>query len=270
MALPTDPAQSREEALARRRAAEEEALLREVDDAVRQDELAGFGQRYGRQLLIGGAVIILGFGGFLYWQSRQHAALEKESNALIVALDQAQAGNLASAATAASALIGQGADGPEASARLVAAGAAVEQNNTAEAKKQLTALIDDAKAPQAIRDVATLRLVALEFDTMDKNQVIARLGPLAKPDNPWFGSAGELVAMAYLEQGKRAEAGKLLASIATTATVPEAIRSRARQMAGVLGVDAIPDVETFLKQQQQRQQASNPASGSAPAPQPAA
>ena len=270
MALPTDPAQNREEVLARRRAAEEEALLREVDDAVRQDELASFGERYGRQLVIGAAVVVLGFGGYLFWQSRQHSALEAESNAIIIALDQAQAGNFASAATGASALIGDGADGPEASARLVAAAAAAEQNNLAEARKQLAALSDDASAPKAMRELATLRLAALEFDTMDKAQIIQRVGPLAKPDNPWFGSAGELVAMAYLEQGKRGEAGKLFASIANTDTVPDPIRSRARQMAGVLGVDAIPDVEQFLKQQQERQQASDAAAGAAPAPQPAA
>jgi hypothetical protein len=116
-----------------------------------------------------------------------------------------------------------------------------------------------------MRDLARLRLVALQFDTMDKGQVIAQLGPLARPDSPWFGSAGELVAMAYLEQGKRAEAGRLFADIARTVSVPDPIRSRARQMAGVLGVDAIPNVETFL--QQQRQQGQSPA---APQPQPAA
>lgn len=264
MALPPDQT-SREEILARRRAAEEEALLREVDDAVRQDDLASFGQRYGRTLALGAAIFVLAFGGYLFWQSRQGAALETESNAVIAALDQAQAGNFAAAGTAASALIGQGADGPEASARLVAAGAAVEQNNLPEAKKQLAALAADAGAPQAMRDLATLRLTALDYDTLDKGQVITRLGPLAKPGNPWFGSAGELVAMAYLEQGKRAEAGRLFAEIAKNAEVPDAIRSRSRQMAGVLGVDAIPDVDQFLKQQQQRPPAGDPA-----APQPAA
>lgn len=270
MALPTDPAQSREEALARRRAAEEEALLREVDDAVRQDDLVSFGQRYGRQLALAAAVLVLGFGGFLFWQSRQEAALNGESEAVIAALDQAQAGNFAAAGTAASGLVGQGAEGPAASARLIAAGAAVEQGQTEEAVKQLGALAADGSAPQAMRDLATLRLVALQYDRMDRGQVIARLGPLAKPDNPWFGSAGELVAMAYLDQGKRAEAGSLFSQIARDEAVPDPIRSRARQMAGVLGVDAIPDVDKFLEQQQQRQQAADTAAGGAPAPQPAA
>lgn len=72
--------------------------------------------------------------------------------------------------------------------------------------------------------------------------------------------------MAYLEQGKRAEAGRLFADIATDRTVPDPIRSRARQMAGVLGVDAIPDVNTFLEQQRQQQQQRQQSGASAPQP----
>ena len=99
---------------------------------------------------------------------------------------------------------------------------------------------------------------------MDKAQVAAQLQPLAQPANAWFGSAGELLAMAYLEQGKRAEAGRLFAEIARTETVPNPIRSRARQMAGVLGVDAISDVDAFMKQQRDLQRA-NAAAGPPPA-----
>lgn len=269
MALPTDPA-SREETLARRRAAEEEALLREVDDAVRQDDLLSFGQRYGRTLALGAGVLMLGFGGYLLWQNRQQASLEGESEAVIAALDQMQARNFAAAATGASPLLDQGADGPQASARLIAAGAAIEQGNTEEGVKQLSALAGDASAPQASRDLAMLRLVALQYDGMDRSQVVARLAPLAKPGNPWFGSAGELVAMAYLDQGKRVEAGRMFGQIASDENVPEPIRSRARQMAGVLGIDAIPDVDKFLQQQQQRQQAADAAAGSQSASRPAA
>lgn len=268
MALPTDTALSREEILARRRAAEEDALLREVDDAVRQDDMANFGKRYGRVLAVGAGVVVLGFGGFLFWQSRQDAERERQSEMLVAALDQAQAGNLPAAATAVQPLIADAAPGPGASARLFAASAAQAQNRPEEAVRLLTALAADGSAPAAMRDLARIRLVATRFDSMDKGQVVAQLGPLAKPGNPWFGSAGELVAMAYLEQGKRAEAGRLFAEIARSESVPEPIRSRTRQMAGVLGVDAIPDVGSFLKeqQQQQRQQAGSPAA----APQPAA
>ncbi|WP_165961117.1 tetratricopeptide repeat protein [Qipengyuania sediminis] len=267
MALPDDPA-AREQALARRRAAEEETLLREVDDAVRQDDLASFASRYGRQIAIGAGVLVLGFGGWLFWDNRQEAARQAESEAIIAALDRTQAANWADAAAAAAPLISESAEGPKASARLIAAGAAAEQNNVSEAEKQLSDLTADASAPQAMRDLARLRLAALRFDRSDKAQLIRELGPLARPGNPWFGSAGELVAMAHLEQGRPAEAGRLFATIARDEDVPDSIRSRARQMAGVLGIDAIPDVRRFL-QQQERQQREQAAGGGAAAASPA-
>jgi len=271
VALPTDSPASREETLARRRAAQEDALLREVDDAVRQDDMLDFGKRYGRFLIVAAGVVVVGFGGYLFWESRRDAARETQSETLIAALDQAQAGNLPAAASGAQPLLADGAPGPNASARLLAAGAAMTRNRRDEAIRLLSALSIDASAPAPMRDLARLRLVAMQFDTMDKSQVAAQLGPLVQPGNPWFGSAGELLAMAYVEQGKRTEAGRLFAEIARSETVPDPIRSRARQMAGVLGVDAIPDVDEFLKQQRQRQQASDAAArGAATAPQPAA
>ncbi|MEO7815119.1 MAG: hypothetical protein ABIR87_06710, partial [Sphingomicrobium sp.] len=99
-------------------------------------------------------------------------------------------------------------------------------------------IADDGSAAQPFRDVATLRLAAMEFDSLKPDQVIARLEPLAKPGGPWFGSAGELTAMAMLKMGRKAEAGRLFAAIAADKTVPETIRSRAVPMAGTLGVDA--------------------------------
>jgi hypothetical protein len=84
---------------------------------------------------------------------------------------------------------------------------------------------------------------------MKPEEVIARLKPLAKPGNPWFGSAGELVAMAYLKQGKKDLAGPLFAAIAKDEQAPRSMRSRARQMAGMLGYDAVVDVDQVLAEQ---------------------
>ena len=91
-------------------------------------------------------------------------------------------------------------------------------------------------------DLARVREVSVNFDTMKPADVIAQLKDLATPGNPFFGSAGELVAMAHLEAGNRAEAGKLFAAMSKDEALPETLRSRARQMAGLLGVDAIDDV----------------------------
>ena len=66
--------------------------------------------------------------------------------------------------------------------------------------------------------------------------------PLAEPGKPWFGSAGELLGLAYIKQGNNTLAGPLFAAISRDKTAPESLRRRTRQMAGLLGVDAIDDV----------------------------
>ena len=71
------------------------------------------------------------------------------------------------------------------------------------------------------------------------------MAPLTKPGNPWFGSAGELTAMAMVKQGKKNEAGRLFAAIAADSKVPETIRARAVQIAGSLGVDASASMATM-------------------------
>lgn len=72
--------------------------------------------------------------------------------------------------------------------------------------------------------------------------MVDRLKPLAVPGSAWFGSAGELLGIAYLKLGQRELAGPLFAAVARDETTPQSLRRRARQLAGLLGVDAVDDV----------------------------
>ena len=125
-------------------------------------------------------------------------------------------------------------------------------------------IADDAEAPQPYRDLALIRAVAADFEQLEPQEVIDRLKPLAVPGNPWFGSAGELVGMAYLKQGKEDLAGPLFAAIATDEDVPPTLRSRSRQMAGLLGRDAIEDVDATLAEMREDQQAGGATAPPAP------
>lgn len=249
MALTPNRSLTDDDKRAQRQAAQDDVLLREVDDAVRQDQYADFAKTYGRPLV---AVVILAlalFGAYLFWQSRQEAAKEADSEKLVTALDQVESGNLDSASKALDPLVQDGNAGARTAARLLQAGIAMQQSKPADAAKLFEQVAADGDAPQALRDAATVRAVAAKYDSMKPADVVARLKPLAVPGNAWFGSAGELVAMAYLDQGKRAEAGTLFAAIAKDKDTPETLRSRTRQMAGLLGVDAIEDVDEVLKEQ---------------------
>jgi len=263
VALTPHSEQARADKLAERRAAEQEVLLREVDEAMRKDQLGSAAKRYG--WLIGGVAFlaIAAFGGYLFWQERRESQLEQTSDTLVTTLDKLEAGQIEQAERDLAAL----ADGSSAtaiSAKMARAAIALRDNRQDDAVKLFDEIAADGDAPQPYRDLATIRSVATRFEQTEPQAVIDRLKPLAVPGNPWFGSAGELVAMAYLKQGKQNLAGPLFAAIAQDEDVPQTLRSRTRQMAGLLGYDAVEDVDETLGQMREEDAAAN-----TPAPPPA-
>lgn len=228
---------------------EDEVLIREIDEAVREDALYSFLRDHGMKVLGVITLGVAGLGGWLVWDHFSEQKLEQQSEALVSALDYAEQRDFKTASDKVAPLLADGSPGARAAARFVQAGAALEQGDSAKAAGLFKEIAADADAPPALRDLARIRDVSINFDTMKPADVIAQLGPIAKEGNAWFGSAGELVAMAHLEAGNRAEAGKLFAAISKDEGQPESLRSRARQMAGLLGVDAVIDVDKLLRDQ---------------------
>ena len=223
-------------------------LLREVDDAVRQDQYAEAAQKYGRPLVIAVVLLLVAFGGYLLWESRRDSAREADSERLVSALDNVERGDLAGGSSALDPVIADAHAPARAAARLLKAGIAMEQSKPAEAAALFEQVAADSDAPEALRNIATIRAVTARYDTMKPADVVSRLKPLAVPGNPFFGLAGEIVAMAYLDQGNQAEAGALFAAIARDDSTSDTLKARSRQMAGLLGVDAIDDVDTVIAQ----------------------
>jgi len=215
--------------------------MREVDDALRQDQAEAFLRRYGKLVLALVVLALLAFAGYLYWQHRQNTAAEAGSEQLILALDDLDAGKTADAQKKLAPLAA-GDNGNAVLARIAQAGIAAEQGKAVDAAKLYAAVAADTSAPQPLRDLASVREVAAAFDTLPPQTVVDRLSGLAKPGTPWFGVAGEMVGVAYLKQGKTAQAGPLLVKIAKDKTQPEGLRARVRQLAGQIGFDAIEDV----------------------------
>lgn len=216
--------------------------MREVDEALRQDEMVGLFKRYGKPAAVVIVIALLSLAGYLYWEhsSKQEAGATGEQFTL--ALDKLDNRNLTAADKELAGVVDKGGPGSAAAAKLLRAGIAADQNKHAEAAKLFAEVAADAEAPQPFRDLATVREVALTFDSVPPQQVIDRLKPLAVPGNPWFGSAGELVGIAYIKQNKPDLAGPLFAAISRDKELPDSLRRRTRQMAGLLGVDAIDDV----------------------------
>lgn len=219
----------------------DDAFLREVDEALRQDEMLGFFKRFGVPLIVALVLGLAGLGGYLWWEGQQKQAADERGEQLIVALDALEARNLKDADAKLAELAEDDGNASAIAAKLLRAGIALDEGRAKDASRLFGEVASDEKAPQPYRDLATLRQVSADFDDMELQAVIDRLKPLAVPGNAWFGVAGELVGTAYLKQGKEDLAGPLFAGIARDEDVPESLRARARQLAGMLGVDAVDD-----------------------------
>jgi hypothetical protein len=132
-------------------------------------------------------------------------------------------------------------EGYRAAALFARATAQSEANNNAAAIATLRSIAANGDFAEPYRQAALIRQTSLEFDRLQPQQIILRLGPLARPGNAWFGTAGEMVGIAHLKMNRPDLAGPLFARIGRDETVPPSIRTRAIQMAGSLGINAMPD-----------------------------
>jgi len=220
-----------------------ETFLREVDENLRRDQLEGFFKRYGAWLIIAVILFLAASGGFIWWKQHEVQRSGAEVEKLAAIYKDVGSGKMDQASQQLDELSKSGSKAVRASALFARAAVALQQNDSKLAVSTYKSIADDSGLPNAYRDAALIRQTALEFDQLQPADVIARLQPLAKPGEPWFGSAGEMTALAMIKQGRKQEAGQMLVAIAKDQGVPDALRGRAAQLAASLGADVGPVVQ---------------------------
>lgn len=216
-----------------------ESFYREVDEELRKEQLTGWWKRYGWLAIAAVILLLAAIGGYIWWQNEQERRAGEHAETLLNVFEEVQAGRTQGADAKLNQLAEDGSAGYRAAALLTKADMALQANNEAAAVAVFKAVATDEGLPDPYRNLALIRQTATEYDRLPPAAVIDRLRPLAQPGNPWFGSAGEMTAIAYLKQGKPQQAAPIFAAMAKDQTLLESMRSRAVQMAGALGVDAV-------------------------------
>jgi hypothetical protein len=214
-----------------------ETFVREVDENLRRDQLSGFAKKYSGWIIAAVLLFLAASGGFIYWRGYQQKQNEQAVEQLAQVFTDVSKGNIQTAPARLDKLSKDNSKAVRASAAFGRAAVAIEQNDPTLAASKFKAISQDDSLPRPFRDLALIRQTALEFDSLNPDEVIARMQPLTKPGAPWFASAGEMTGMALIKQGKKAEAGRLFAAIARDESAPDTVRARAVQMASSLGVD---------------------------------
>lgn len=220
-----------------------DAFLREVDEELRKDQALDIWKRYGKLLIAAIVLALAGFAGWLWWQQNQIEVASTQGIEFNKALDELGANNPKAATPKLDALVKDGTKGYAALARFTQADILLQKDDLKGAAAKFAEVAKDESLPSPIRDLALLRQTSAEYDVLTPQVVIDRLRPLAVKGNPWFGTAGEMTAVAHLRMGRRDLAGRMFGDIAADEGVPQSIRQRVVQMAGVLGVDAVDQSE---------------------------
>lgn len=208
----------------------EDTLIREVEEELRRERMEQLWKQYGSYFLVMALAIIIGVGGFKFYQTRQLAAANTAGAAYEAAANLIQDGKQDDARKALDELIKTGPSGYAALARLKLAGLELGAGEKAKALVQYEALAGAAGADGLLRSFARLQAAALKIGDADFTEVENRLNDLVGESSPWRANARELIALAALKAGKNDTARKALENVMADRTAPADVRERAQIM----------------------------------------
>ena len=219
-----------------------DAFYKEVDEELRRDRFANFWGRYRWAILVGVVLLLVAIAGSIWWIQHRQTQREAQGEQFSAALDSMEKGQFGAVGNQLTEVEKSSSDGYRVAALMSRADALVAANNLPGAAAIFGGIAADESLAEPYRQAALIRQTEVQFDTLQPDQIIQRLQPLARRGEPWHGSAGEMIGFAHLRANRAEQAATVFAAIAADETVPETIRSRAVQLAGAHGAEAVPQM----------------------------
>lgn len=215
--------------------AEQDSLLREIDEDLRRERYALLWKRYGWLVITVLVALVLGVAGYEAWRSYEQRGHTQSSEQFAAA---AALADPAAAADAFGTLAEEAPRGYEILARLRQAAMHVEKGDYSAAVSVYDQLAGETDDP-LYRDLAVILKVMAEMRIAeapaDAARLAEQLAPLTAPDRPWQYSARELSAHLALRSGETEKARELLTGLSKDVQAPEGIRTRAEEMLSEIG-----------------------------------
>lgn len=211
-----------------------ENIFKEVEEDLERQRLEALWKRYGPFVVAAALAIVVGTAGFNVWQTHTSQMHQKATGELIEIVGLAKTDDAKQIEALESfARTNQG-QAQAVFARLHAAALAAKQDNKDQAIRMYDAVVADAKADPAFRQLADLLSIELQIDSGDAAALQKRLQPLMAEDAPWRFSAREYSGYLAFRVGDRIKAKELFTELSQDADVPQSIAARATDMMRVL------------------------------------
>ena len=211
-----------------------DSLAREIDEELRREQLLKLWEQYGTYVVAAAALIIVGIGGFKYYEHRRALAAEAAGASLAMATREAAQNKKAEAQKALEGVAANAPAGYALIARLRLAAAERDAGKTAEAAAAYEAIAKESSVDPLLTDYARLQAAMLRLDGASWTEMQNRLNGLAADSNAWRFSARELLGLAAQKAGKTDEARTELQRLLGDRGTPPSIAERARVMLAML------------------------------------
>jgi len=195
-------------------------LMNEIDDDLRRQKLEEFWQE-NRNWIIGGILLaICSTAGMTWWRSYDYQNNLVQTQGLIQAIEDGDAGKLGAYAGTSNA-------NHAALARLVEAGLLVRDGKTADAVKAYDEIGNAMGVEPALRDLGHLLSIGQRLNTDAPQKLHGEIEKLSGEGDTYRYSALEMDALLYAREKNMKTAIDRLAIITTAADAPDDVRTRA-------------------------------------------
>ena len=213
---------------------ENDVLLREVADDVKNDQLRQIWDKYGIFIIIGVALVLtltISYESIKNWQIKKQ---QEVSNAYSVALSLQNQGRLDESLEVYNQLASNSSGIYADISKLQIASIYMEQDKLADATNVLELLAKEGNVAQ-MRDVAALKLAAYKLDhKAPAEEIIELLRPLIERASS-SNMAQELMAMLYVRENDITNAMVEYEKIAYSDSAADSMKARAQDMMNILG-----------------------------------
>ncbi len=215
-----------------------DVMAREIDEELRREQLLKLWDKYGTYVLAAALAVILGIGGWKYYQGRVLQANQAASTQYLVALTEFGAKRSSDAQRTLEDLVPNAPAGYAVLARLRLAANDGAEGNTLDAVAAYDRIAKDELVDPILQDFARLQIAMLKFDTVTFPELRNQLNPLANDRSPWRYSARELLGMGAAKAGLPDEARSHFQRLSSDRAAPPGVAERARVMVALLDEEA--------------------------------
>ena len=205
-------------------------LLREIDEELRQERYSQLWTRYGKYVIIGAIILVIGVAGYKGWEAHTFNNKIQFSEEFYRGISEYQAENVVAAEKSFMHLIDGSNVGHSMLAKFRLAASLVKQGKTAQASENYLTLAANTSIDKQYRELAKILSVLLDIDTGDPEEIRQRLLPMLSDNNPWRFSALQLSGLIETRSGDQMAAKKIFDRLISDPETPQAIKSRTQEL----------------------------------------